>query len=235
MLTKKIIITQSNYIPWKGYFDMIRLADEFLVYDDMQYTRRDWRNRNLIKTSNGLLWLTIPVEVSGKFHQQINETKVSEARWADKHWKTIEQNYSKAPSFREVKDFLGDLYSKATSAWLTEINLHFLTGICQYLGIKFNYRLSSEFPLLEDRNERLVALCQALGATDYYSGQAAKNYMNDNLFAQAGIKVNYLDYTGYPTYHQLHPPFIHQVSMVDLLLNEGSQSIHHLKNLEVST
>jgi hypothetical protein len=227
---KRIVITQSNYIPWKGYFDAIGTADEFVVYDDMQYTRRDWRNRNLIKTPAGPTWLTIPVEVSGKFHQKINETKVSDPRWFAKHWKTIEQNYAKAAHFKETKDFLGDLYHQATSVWLTEVNLHFLEGICRFLDLPFRYRLSSEFTLAEDRNERLVAICRELAGTDYYSGPAAKSYMDEALFAKNGIQVRYFDYGGYPEYRQLFPPFSHQVSVVDLLLNEGPKAGQFLKN-----
>ena len=98
---KKVLITQSNYIPWKGYFDAIAIADEFVVYDDMQYTRRDWRNRNLIKTKNGLEWLTIPVEVKGKYFQKIRDTKISDPKWAIKHWSIISQNYAKAKYFNE--------------------------------------------------------------------------------------------------------------------------------------
>jgi len=101
---KKVAILQSNYIPWKGYFDMIGLVDEFILYDDMQYTRRDWRNRNKIKTPNGLAWLTIPVEVKGKYFQKINETIISEPQWAKDHWATIKQFYSKARFFKDYKD-----------------------------------------------------------------------------------------------------------------------------------
>jgi hypothetical protein len=232
---KNIVITQSNYIPWKGYFDAIGAADEFVVYDDMQYTRRDWRNRNLVKTAGGPEWLTIPVEVSGKFHQKINETKLSDPRWFAKHWKTIEQSYAKAAHFKEVKDFLGELYHGATSPWLTEVNVHFLRGICGFLGLPFRYRLSSEFTLAEDRTERLVAICRELGGTDYYSGPAAQAYMDEGQFAQQGIRVHYFDYGGYPEYRQLFPPFTHQVSVVDLLMNEGANARQFMKTTPPAT
>ena len=107
---KKIAISQSNYIPWKGYFDLINKVDEFILYDDAQFTRRDWRNRNKIKTPNGLQWLTIPVDVKGKYFQKINETRISDKNWGVKHWHQIKQNYSKARSFKKYKDIFEKLY-----------------------------------------------------------------------------------------------------------------------------
>src|SRR6476661_5616886 len=104
MGAKSIAIVQSNYIPWKGYFDMIRSVDEFILYDDVQYTRRDWRNRNRIKSSHGAQWLTIPVEVKGKYLQKIKETRVSDRLWARNHWRTLCCCYGKAPCFREFKE-----------------------------------------------------------------------------------------------------------------------------------
>ena len=109
---KKVAILQSNYIPWKGYFDIINMVDEFILYDDMQYTRRDWRNRNQIKTVDGVKWLTIPVESKGKFFQKINETKVSSSKWAQEHWKAICLNYAKAPYFKTYEPLFADIYKK---------------------------------------------------------------------------------------------------------------------------
>src|SRR5208283_1807000 len=96
MSGKSLAAIQSNYIPWKGYFDIINRVDEFMLYDDAQYTRRDWRNRNKIKTPRGLRWLTIPVRVKGKFHQKICETEISDPGWAAGHWQTLRQNYARA-------------------------------------------------------------------------------------------------------------------------------------------
>src|SRR5438046_4323553 len=100
-MARKAAIVQSNYIPWKGYFDLIRRVDEFILYDDVQYTRRDWRNRNLIKTPQGLRWLTIPVEVKGKYYQSIRDTKIADPVWAASHWQTIVHNYGRAPHVRD--------------------------------------------------------------------------------------------------------------------------------------
>jgi hypothetical protein len=232
MLSKKVAISQSNYIPWKGYFDNIAAVDEFVLYDDMQYTKRDWRNRNKIKTAQGLLWLTISVEVKGKFFQKINETFVSDKAWAKEHWNTIKHNYSKATCFKEMYDFIENLYVTAQEfEYLSEINHYFLQNICDFLGITTKISLSSEYKLLEEgKTEKLVDLCKQLQATAYYSGAAAKDYMNESLFVAENISINYYDYSGYQEYRQLYPPFEHGVSIIDLLMNEGKNARQFLKN-----
>jgi hypothetical protein len=128
---KKIAISQSNYIPWKGYFDLINSVDEFTLYDDAQYTRRDWRNRNKIKTPQGLQWLTIPVDVKGKYFQKINETKISDKGWGVKHWQQIKQNYAKAKNFKKYKDIFEELYLSCKEEYLSEINHKFIIAINQ--------------------------------------------------------------------------------------------------------
>ena len=226
---KKIVITQSNYIPWKGYFDSIAMADDFVIYDDMQYTRRDWRNRNIIKTLGGNKWLTIPVEVKGKFFQKINETKISDANWNKQHWNIIKQHYSKAPKFHVYKDFFEDLYLNSFSSNLTEINFKFIKAICEILEINTRFHFSSDFILEDDRTERLVSICKSLEATDYFSGPAAKVYMDEEVFHKANVKLNYFDYSNYPEYKQLNAPFEHGVSILDLLFNEGENAREFLK------
>lgn len=228
---KKIVITQSNYIPWKGYFDAIAIADEFVVYDDMQYTKRDWRNRNFIKTPQGLKWLTIPVDVKGKFFQKINETKVSDSNWNKEHWNILNQAYSKSKCFTEVKDFVQELYMTVDSEYLTDINVHFLKGICEYLEINKQFKLSSEFELKEERTERLLDICLQLSGTDYYSGPAAKGYMNEEIFVNSDINIHYFDYSGYREYEQLYPSFEHGVTILDLIFNEGDKAKYFLKNI----
>jgi hypothetical protein len=227
---KKLIITQSNYIPWKGYFDAINIADEFIIYDDMQYTRRDWRNRNKIKTKDGVQWLTVPVEVKGKYFQKINETKISDPQWAKQHWNTIAHNYSKAAYFNDYKDIFERTYLGNTREYLSEVNHDFITVVCAILGITTPIRWSSEFDLAEGKTERLVDLCLKAGATDYYSGPAAKSYMDESLFQKAGIKVHYFDYSGYPVYTQLFGEFTHEVSIIDLIFNEGPNAKRFMKS-----
>ncbi len=230
--TKRVVITQSNYIPWKGYFDAINTADQFIIYDDMQYTRRDWRNRNKIKTKDGLLWLTIPVEVKGKYFQKINETVVSDPDWGKQHWKTIQFNYSKAPFYKNYQEKFEEFYLKNDKKYLTEINHALILIVNEILGIKTEISFSSDFELAEGKTERLVDLCKKVGATDYYSGPAAKGYMDESLFDAEGIKVHYFDYSGYPEYHQLHGEFAHDVSIIDLLFNEGENARNFMKSFK---
>lgn len=231
---KRIAISQSNYIPWKGYFDLMNSVDEFVLYDDMQFTRRDWRNRNQIKTPAGLQWLTIPVEVKGKFHQRINETKVSEPDWTRTHWRALELNYARAPHFAAFRDRVQALYLGCTSTGLSEINRHFLQAINGWLGINTPLRWSSDYRLEGERSARLLSICQQARATVYYSGPAARDYLDTALFATAGVEVVWMDYTGYPTYRQLHGDFQHGVSILDLLFNEGAEAPKFMKSFSPS-
>jgi WbqC-like protein len=212
---------QSSYIPWKGYFDMMQRVDEFILYDDAQYTRRDWRNRNRIKTKDGLLWLTIPVEVKGKFEQAIKDVRISDARWAERHMKTIAAVYARAPHFRTYREALDALYRGAVSMRLSEVNRHLTQGIADLLGITTRLSWSMDYELPRGRVERLVGLCQRAGARVYVSGPSARDYLDPAVFAAAGIELAYMDYSGYPEYPQLYPPFAHQVSIVDVLVHAG--------------
>jgi hypothetical protein len=231
-MVKKAIITQSNYIPWKGYFDSIAAVDIFVVYDDMQYTKRDWRNRNLIKTPQGLKWLSIPVEVSGKYFQKIRDTKIADKKWPGSHWDIIKQNYKLAPCFKEMSGWIEEMYRTCEYDNLTDVNLHFINHINAFLDIKTEIRFSSEFNLAEEKTERLVNICKDIGATDYYSGPAAKAYMNENMFSQNNVAVHYWDYSNYPEYTQLYPPFEHGLSVLDLILNTGNAANAFLKFTE---
>jgi hypothetical protein len=226
---KKVLITQSNYIPWKGYFDAINTCDVFVVYDDMQYTKRDWRNRNQIKTAGGIKWLSIPVEVSGKYSQKINETKIAEKTWNKSHLDLLKQSYKSANCYLEVYKFIEEMYMTCNFDYLNEINMHFITKINQFLGIKTEIKYSSEFKLHEEKTQRLVNICEELNGTDYYTGPAAKHYMEENRFFDKNINVHYIDYAGYPEYSQLHGDFTHYVSIIDLIFNEGTNSKIYMK------
>jgi hypothetical protein len=226
---KKAIITQSNYIPWKGYFDSIRHVDVFVVYDDMQYTKRDWRNRNVIKSPQGLKWLSIPVEVKGKYFQKIKDTKIADKNWNLSHWDIIKQNYKNAKCYNETAEWLEPLYKNCDFEFLTDVNLHFINEINHRLGIQTEIKFSSEFELAEEKTQRLVNICKNLNVTDYYSGPAAEAYMELKKFELQNINVHYWDYSGYPAYEQLYGNFEHGVSVIDLLMCEGDSSINFLK------
>ena len=226
---KQLAILQSNYIPWKGCFDLINSVDQFILYDTAQYTKNDWRNRNRIKTRQGTIWLTIPVV--HHFGQLIQDTVVGDRRWAAKHWATISQSYARADHFSYCKDWAEELYRRAAAETrLSAINHCFLSEICKVLKIKTPLSWSSDYRLVEGQTERLVDLCKQVGATRYLSGPSARDYLDEGLFAREGIEVTYIDYTGYPEYRQLHPPFEHGVSILDLLFNEGPNASRFMKS-----
>ena len=220
---------QSNYIPWKGYFDMIGLVDEFILYDDRQYTRRDWRNRNRIKTQHGTTWLTIPVESKGRFLQRIDETRVSDLSWAERHWRQIASSYASAEHFADTAPALEALYRAPQPEYLSQVNRRFLEAIAGLLGIPTRFSWSTDYDVSGGRTERLVNLCLAAGASRYLSGPAARDYMEEELFSAAGIELAYMEYSGYAEYAQPHPPFEHAVSIVDLLLCTGPEARRRLK------
>jgi len=228
--TKKIAIVQSNYIPWKGYFDIINRVDEFIIYDDMQYTRRDWRNRNKIITPNGLQWLTIPVMVKGKYYQKINQVEISDFRWAKKHWATIVHHYHDSPYFNHYKSLFSSLYLEMNESLLSRVNYLFIKAINDVLGISTVIRCSSEFNLMEGKTEKLLGICKSAGATEYLSGLSAKDYLDESLFIKNGITVKWMDYTDYPQYPQQYSsPFEHGVTILDLIFNTGEKAMDYIQ------
>lgn len=230
---KKLAILQSNYIPWKGYFDLINSVDEFILYDDMQYTKNDWRNRNKIKTGQGPQWLTIPVK-QDSLAQTIRETQVASDVWRVKHWKTIAQVYGKSPHFGELRTLLEPLYTGSSEASLSAINRAFIETVNGVLGIRTRLTWSSEYKLDGDRNQRLVSLCSQAGADVYLTGPSALDYMDQAQFAAAGISVEVASYSGYVEYPQLHPPFEHAVSVLDLMFNAGREARRFMKSFPES-
>ncbi len=228
---KKIAILQSNYIPWKGYFDMIAAVDEFILYDDMQYTKRDWRNRNQIKTPQGVQWLTVPVVVKGKYHQKIRDTHIDGDGWAKAHWKALVQNYQRAPHFREIAAWLEPLYLAEAYTHLSQLNRRFIEAICRYLGIETTISNSWDYKLVDGKTERLVDLCLQAGGKEYVSGPAAKDYIEETQFARSGIRLEWFDYADYPEYPQLWGSFVHGVTILDLLFNCGNGSHRYMRHV----
>jgi len=228
---KKVAIVQSNYIPWKGYFDMIAAVDEFILFDDMQYTRRDWRNRNKIKTPRGIQWLTVPVRVKGRYHQTIRETEIRGANWAIDHWKALCSNYRRAANFDTVAKRLEPLYLSAEYSHLSKLNRALIEWVCDQLGIKTKISDCSECVAGDGKTERLADLCAQAGAGEYLSGPAAKDYIDESVFARKGVKLTWFDYTGYPEYPQLWGAFEHGVSILDLLFNCGQAASRYMKHV----
>lgn len=228
---KRVAIIQSNYIPWKGYFNIIRDTDEFVLLDDVQYTRRDWRNRNLIKTEHGLKWLTIPVSVRGNFYTRIKDVNVAENSWRADHWNTIVSVYKGAKYFSKYREQFEALYLMDDECNLSKINLKFIELINSILSITTPLRWSMEFNAPSGKSDRLVHICKELNATEYVSGPAARGYLDEAQFNQNGISVHWADYQNYPVYTQLTAPFEHSVSIIDLIFNEGPNVHDYLKQI----
>jgi len=224
---KKIAIVQSNYIPWKGYFDMIAAVDEFILYDDVQFTKNDWRNRNKIKTQNGVQWLSVPV--GQDISRLIRDVEIQDRRWQAKHWASIFHAYKRAPYFEEVASWLDPLYLEQNFTHISQLNRRFIEAICNYLSIKTDITNSWDYTLLDGKTERLADLCVQAGGTEYISGPAAKDYVNEKVFSDFGIKLTWFDYAGYPAYPQLWGEFTHGVTILDLLFNCGKDSPRYMR------
>ncbi|WP_175725586.1 WbqC family protein [Burkholderia ambifaria] len=225
---KRVAIVQSNYIPWKGYFDLIAATDEFILYDDAQYTRRDWRNRNQIKTPQGVQWLTVPVRVKGRYHQSIRETEIDGTDWAEQHWTRLRQNYARAPHFARYAPELEALYLHSRHDTLSALNLAMLTWVNRQLGIATRMSSSSDYTLEGDRTDKLLNLCLQAGATEYLSGPAARDYLDESRFAAAQVAVRWFDYPAYPPYAQLWGEFVHGVTVLDVLFHCGPDAHRHV-------
>lgn len=229
MSHKKVAILQSNYIPWKGYFDIIDSVDEFIFHDDLQYTKNDWRNRNKIKTDKGLVWLTIPCGTDTK--RLICDVQLNDNSWQKKHWNIIQQYYCKAPFFKEFKDFFKDIYFGKQYTNLSDMNQYIIIKISQeLLGIKTVFKDSREFKLTKAKGDRVLELLKKTGSSYYLSGPAAKDYIDENLFKEADIELEWMDYSGYKEYPQLFPPFEHGVTILDLIFNCGKDAVNFIRD-----
>jgi hypothetical protein len=224
---KTVAVIQSNYIPWKGYFDIIHDADLFIFHDDVKYTKNDWRNRNKIKTANGTSWITVPA--GSNDNRLICEVTLPAGDWQEKHWNAIRYSYSNAPHFRRYSDFFESVYMERRWENLSELNQYLIKAIASgFLGITTEYHDSREYRLEGKRLDRLIQLVTKAGASTYVSGPTAKDYIDLQRFTDAGIELVYKSYAGYPEYPQLFPPFDHAVSIIDLLFNVGPDAPRYI-------
>jgi WbqC-like protein family len=226
---KKVAILQSGYLPWKGYFDIIANVDLFIFYDDVQFTKNDWRNRNKIKTPKGVEWLTVPC--GPNINRKICEVELDGHVWQKKHWKTIVNNYNRAKYFKEYKEFFYDFYINQLWINLSDMNQYIIKKIARnILDIQTQFDDSRNYRLGGRSDDRLLELLKNVKATEYLSGPSAKNYISPLKFEQEGIKLTWMDYLGYKEYTQLYPPFDHNVSIIDLVFNEGPNSKNFIKS-----
>jgi hypothetical protein len=228
-MTKKVAMLQPNYIPWKGVFDLIDQVDYFVFYDDVQYTRRDWRNRNKIRTHEGDIWLSVPVINDNK--QLVCNTRINnEQNWQEKHHKSITLNYKKAPYFAEYKYLIDEIYYNHKWENLSDLNIFSTKLISQALEIKAEWAKSSDLKLTGDKNgEKIIKICEALNCNYFINGPSSKSFMDETLFTKHNIELEYINYS-YPKYPQLHSPFNHFVTIFDLIFNCGKDSINYIRS-----
>lgn len=215
-----VVILQSNYIPWKGYFDLIHDADIFVFYDCVKYTKNDWRNRNVIYTKNGRQWITIPI-ASTATSQPIDQAKLPSCNWRTQHLRSLEIGYSRAPHYHQLKALMEEVLLRTDLQSLSALNQELITKISLQLGCKTVFLDSRKLPLLDDRVERLLHILTSLGAKRYISGRAAECYLNahQHRFLEIGVELVFKDYGPYKPYKQLSTPFEENVSIVDLIAN----------------
>lgn len=225
----KVVINQPTYLPWMGYFAMMDLADVFVFYDDVQFVAQSWQQRNRIKSMQGKeLWLTIPITRS--FGQKINEVRINgDAIWRKKHWKSIEQSYSKAPYFNKFGYKVEELYD-ATWFYLADFNIYVTRILAELLDVKLpKFIKSSELKGIEgEKTDRVLSVLRAVGGTEYISGLGAMDYLQAEKLHKAGIELTWFNYQ-HPIYPQIRGDFIPYLSVIDLLFNVGDKAIEHIR------
>lgn len=225
----KVGIIQSNFLPWRGYFDFIREVDLFILHDDLQYTKGDWRNRNKIKTPNGAQWITVPVHYD-RTDQLIEETTIDDSKpWARSMLNKIKNSYLKAPHFEPYFSDLSDLLLEPAAS-ISDLNLRLIKWVCSHLEIETPITFSRQYNPQGAKTERLIGILEQVNATTYLSGPAAQAYLEPELFEQAGIRLEYKIYD-FPSYEQLYPPFEPAVSVIDLLFMVGRDSKKYIDKM----
>ena len=230
----KIAIHQPEHLPWLGFFHKIRMADVYVVLDNVQYTRRYFHNRNKIRTKQGWLWLTVPVEKENRDDLIIKETKIfqEDLKWKNKNLESIYHNYRKAEYFKNYWDDLYHIYNKEYT-YLLELNLSLLKLIFEKLRIKKEIQLASDLNVSGNKGDLIFNICKSLGATTYISGISGRDYLDFNKFQKEGIDVVIQEFY-HPIYKQLYEPFIPCLSIIDLLFNHGDKSLDIINGKNVA-
>mgnify|MGYP003972095425 FL=1 len=224
----RVTILQPSYLPWLGFFEQMTRSDKFVLLDDVQYTRRDWRNRNKVRVSEGWVWLTVPVQQKSRFAQSLLATRIDNSvPWRRKHLETLRQHYGKAPFFEKYFPRCQQIYGKDWE-FLFDLCLETIQFLKEEIGIETPLLRSSEMKTSGAKTERLISICRELGATHYLSGESASDYISEEGFSSQGIALEYQNYE-HPVYPQKYPGFVPHLSAIDLLFNCGEQSLGILK------
>lgn len=217
-----LVVLQPGYLPWIGFFDQLRQSDTFVLYDDVQYDKHGWRNRNRVKSPGGATWLTVPVRTKGRPHQRLLDVEIdNEQRWAHQHLGTIRHLYARAPY---VGRYLPHIVEVLSRRWgrLVDLNLELLSLLTAWFDLDRTILRSSQMGISGGGTRRLVDIALETGASRYLTGDAAKDYLDVPMFAEHGIEVEWHGY-GHPTYPQQHAGFVPYLSALDLLMNCGGE------------
>jgi len=230
----KVLVTQPNYIPWKGYFDLIAKVDKFVVLDDVQYTKRDWRNRNYVRFKNNKKVLTIPVKTKKKYYQKINETIIfDKEEFIKTHLRIFEDYYSKSKYFYEIYNFLKKTYYKSKTDILSDNTINITKDIAKYLGIEAQFKNSSSLKIQNTSSERILEICKRENISNYLTGKKALSYLNLKSFQKNNINIYIISYQKQKKYKQIQRDFIEKLSIVDLLFNCGQSSSEYLQDVKI--
>ena len=230
MTGRTIAVMQPTYLPWIGYFGMIDMADVFIFYDDVQFVKQSWQQRNRIKTQDGWIWLVVPVFQN--FGQRINKVKINNNQnWSKKHWKSIQYNYSKAPFFNEYGGSFREIYEKEWE-YLVDLNITLIKKISEILGLDTKFMLSSELRGVEGtKTDRLINILKLIGADEYVTGPGTKAYIEPEKFKRNDIMLYWYEFK-HPSYKQLYGDFVPYLSVIDLLYNMGGESVQVIREGE---
>ena len=224
----RVGVIQSNYIPWRGYFDFIASVDLFIVYDDVAFSTGSWRNRNRLKTADGTKWITVPVKK--KLGQAIDETRIEYGHpWLEQHRGLLKASLGRCPHYEEAR-LLWEQGVASQPETISGLNVELLRTICEYLDIKTPLEPSRQYGLTGQKTDRLIQLLTLVGGTTYVSGAAAKDYLEEAKFRERGIRLEYKSYD-YAPYPQQFPPFEGTVSMLDTIANLGREARDYCRSL----
>ncbi|GJL78557.1 MAG: hypothetical protein NPINA01_15460 [Nitrospinaceae bacterium] len=219
----RLAILQPSYLPWLGFFDQMCRADTFVFLDDVQFTKRDWRNRNKIRTREGWAWLTVPVLQKSRYKQLLTETRIDNSvPWRRKHKDAIRAHYGQAPFFNAYFPSLESVYNKHWD-FLLDLCFETLQILQEALNIKTLTLKSSEISVEAAKGEKILSICRKLEATHYLTGDAGINYLSEEEFRPHGITLEIQNYQ-HPEYDQRFPGFVPHLSVIDLLFNVGDRS-----------
>ena len=216
----KIGIVQSNYFPWIGYFHLINYVDKFIVFDEVQFTKRYWRNRNKIKSKNGSFWLTVPVKTKGKYKQKISEVIIDGFGWQEKHKKSIINVYGSSKYFEEIYDLYRPIFEEQKFNYLSDLNYQIIKLTIRYLGLQTKIYKSNQFNIVLGKNHRIINLCKQAKSSIYVSGEVAKTYLNKEEFDKNGIKIEFFKYKNY-NLNQNKISYFENLSILDTLFKYG--------------